>query len=315
MKLIIRYLRSNIGEARIEDVGFLLDLLASGCSRDEIETAMNVKLNTQETLRRFVQRKRMNGFKSLEEDLGFGFALNLCLNLRIRKSQETNFFVRTLTYPCILILTGICVLSLNLFLILPTIEANTITKKQSYMNLLPTYQVAFVGVVLLLIISSCIFLYLLRTRIYRCYLRIFNIFPTNPWAISVGREMAFHIRKFHVNGLSTREIHQRISSLDGNPVIAGIASGIIEEYRDGKPIDASLKALDPFLYRILRFENHPDFASSLDTYDRIAQKRYDHTIKKIGYVFSTIAYVFISLLIIAMYREIMAPLDLLRNMG
>jgi type II secretory pathway component PulF len=315
MKRIIRYLRNNIGEARIEDVGFMLDLLASGCSRDEIETAMNVKLHNQETLGRFVQRKRMKGFKALEEDLGFGFALNLYLNLRMRKSQETNFIVRTLTYPCILILTGTCVLALNLFLILPTIEANNIAQKQSDMHLIPTYQAAFVIVVLLFSISACIFLYLLCTRTYRCYLRIFNIFPTNPWAISIGREMAFHLRKFHINGLSTREIHERLSLLDGNPVIANIASCIVKEYREGKPAADSLKALDPFLYRILRFENHPDFASSLETYDRIAQKRYEHKFKKIGYVLSLTAYIFIAFLVIAMYKEIMAPLDMLRNMG
>jgi type II secretory pathway component PulF len=315
MKRFIRYLRNNIGEARIEDVGFLLDLLESGCTRDEIETSMNLKLHAQETLRRFVQRKRMNGFNSMEADLGFGFALNLYLNLRLRKYQETSFFIRTITYPCILILTGICVLALNLFLILPTITANNFAQNQNEVNLIPTYQAAFIIGILLFLISSCIFLYLLRTRTYRCYLRIFSTFPTNPWVISIGREMAFHLRKFHLMGLSTREIHLKMSVLSGEPVIAGIAAGIVDEYREGKPVEASLMTLDPFLYRILRFENHPDFAESLATYDRIAQKRYDHSVKKIGYAFSIIAYLFISLLIIAMYQEIMAPLEMLRNMG
>ena len=304
----------NSGEVRTEDAGFLLDLLESGCSREEIETAMNIELHSQTTIRRFIQRGRMDLFHRLEEKFGFGFSLLLCLQLRLRKATESSTLFRTFAYPTVLVLTGYTVLTLYLFVIAPTIASNRALFQLKAGIPIQILQSALILLTLCFSISISFLIFRLNTRPYRIYLHLSKIALINPWSLSLSRKLAFHISKLHALGLSTREIYQEISMYPKEPVLALITLQILTELAEGLTPNASLRNLDPFLARILSIESHPDLVLRLMNYDHIVQKRYEYTVKKLGYIASISAYIFISILIFTLYREIMAPLDMLKNM-
>jgi hypothetical protein len=303
------------GEARTEDAGFLLDLLESGCSREEIETAMDLTLHDGKTVARFIKKKRKAFFDQTEKHFGFGFALLLCLQLRLRKAAETSLLFRTFAYPMVLIVSGYCVLAMYLFVIAVTIEANRTLFQTAPAVPLRFLQGAFILFSIVLSLLSILIVYQLSAHPNRIYARLSSVLPINPWSIALSRRMAFYIAKMHASGLSTRDIYQTIMRFQNEPVLADIAQRILDELSSGDSPKASLKSLDPFLIRILSIDTHPDFASRLNDYDRIAAKRYDYSVKKMGYFISIIAYLFIYVLIFALYKEIMAPLDMLKNMG
>jgi type II secretory pathway component PulF len=292
-----------------------LDLLESGCSREEIETAIGKTLHDEKTVARFIQKKRMTLFRQSEQRFGFGFALLLCLQLRLRKAQETNNLLRTLAYPMVLIVSGYCVLAMYLFVIAVTIEANRTLFQTGTPIPLRYLQSLFIIFSLLILILSILLLYRLATRPQRIFIKLSAAFPNNPWSIALSRKMAFHIAKLHTLGLSTRDICLTLSNFPKEPILAAIASSMLDELTAGNSLQASLVSLDPFLIRILRIESHPDFAARLRGYDDIARKRYEYSVKKMGYIVSICAYLFISVLIFTLYKEIMAPLDMLKNMG
>lgn len=315
MKDSITTFLSMHGEARIEDTGFLLDLLESGCSRNEIEDAMNLTLHDSKTIRRFIGQRKINHFNQLEKQFGFTFALHLCLHNRIRTAEERNFLLKTTAYPMILILTGYCVLTLFLFVIVPTIESNPVLLTQASTISSQSIQVLFILLSLTFLISIILFIYTFVTRPYALYKRISKYAPQNPWIMSKSRKLAFHMRKLYEFGLSTREIYLTIQKYSGEPILTRIVSNIILDLEEGNRIQDELSVLDPFLARILGVDIHPDFVARLTNYERIAQKRYVYSVKKIGYFTTLFAYVFISVLIFSLYQKIMTPLDMLKNMG
>ena len=303
------------GNVRIDDVAFLLDLLESGCSRSEIEAAMNLTLHDPHTVKRFIGQRKIPHFKQLEKHFGFGFALNFSLHNRIRKAEETNFLLRTITYPVILILTGYCVSALFLFVIAPTIESSHALLTKTSIDINQWSQIAFILMSLFFLLSISLLIYAMYTRPYPLYVWLTKLIPLNPWTILESRKLAFHIQKIHAFGLSTREIYLAIESTPHEPVIMRIASDILRGLETGNHLRVNLAMVDPFLARILSVDIHPDFLSRLTNYERIAQKRYIYSVKKIGYFTTLIAYIFISVLIFTLYQEIMTPLDMLRNMG
>jgi hypothetical protein len=315
MKNKVTVFLSKHGEARIDDAGFLLDLLESGCSRNEIEDAMNLTLHDPITIRRFIGQRKINHFNQLESQFGFAFALHLCLHNRIRKAEERNYFIKTMAYPIFLILTGYCVLSLFLFVIAPTIQSNSTSLTQPSTISSQSTQVIFILLSLVLLFSFILLIYALISRPYVLYMRIAKYAPQNPWIILESRKLAFHIRKIYELGLSTREIYLTIEKYPGEPILTRIVSNILKGLEAGNRIQDELSVLDPFLTRILGVDIHPDFMARLMDYERIAQKRYVYSVKKIGYFTTLIAYVFISVLILTLYQTIMTPLDMLRNMG
>jgi len=305
----------NSGEARIEDAGFLFDLLESSCLREEIEIAIGRTLHDEKTVVRFIQKRRMTLFRQSEQRFDFGFALLLCLQLRLRKAQETSSLWRTFAYPVVLIVSGYGVLAMYLFVIAVTIDANRALFQTETTIPLRYLQLLFILFSILLLILSILLLYRLTTRPQRLFAKLARIIPNNPWLIALSRKMAFHIAKLHALGLSTRDIYLTLAGFPKEPILAGIASSMLGELTEGNSFQASLAALDPFLIRILRIESHPDFAARLRDYDDIARKRYEYSVKKLSYIVSIFAYLFISVLIFALYKEIMAPLDMLKNMG
>ena len=305
----------NSGEARTEDAGFLLDLLESGCSREEIETAMRVTLHDEKTVARYIKKHRKGFFDHVQKHFGFGFALLLCLQLRLRKAFETNILFRTLTYPAVLIVSGTCVLAMYLFLIAVTLETNRSLFQTGGTIPIRYLQSLFIFFTMSLFIFTIVLIYQIAKHPDRIYKRLSAFFPFNPWTVALSRKMAFNIAKLHALGLSTRDIYLAITAFPNEPIMAGIAAQMLDELAAGRTPKASLASLDPFLIRILSIDTHPDFASRLIDYDRIAQRRYEYSVKKLGYFVSIFAYIFIAILIFTLYREIMAPLDMLKNMG
>lgn len=314
---IVPFLRSvlNSGEARVEDAGFLLDLLESGCSREEIETAIGRTLHDGKTVAHFVQKKRMPLFRRAEQRFDFGFALLLCLQLRQRKAQEIHSLWRTFAYPAVLIMSGYCVLAMYFFVIAVTIEANRALFQTRSTIPLEYLQMVFILSSILIFILLILLLHRIATRPERVFATLSAAFPDNPWSIALSRRMAFCISRLHALGLSTRDICLTLADFPKEPVLTGIASSMLDEVGAGGSFHTSLLSLDSFLTRILRIDAHPDFAARLNAYDEIARKRYEYSVKKLGYIVSICAYLFISVLIIALYRQIMAPLDMLKNMG
>ncbi|MGB7594754.1 MAG: hypothetical protein WBL80_04260, partial [Erysipelotrichaceae bacterium] len=290
------------GEARIEDAGFLLDLLESGCSREEVETAIGHTLHDEKTVARFIQKRRMALFRQTETRFGFGFSLLLCLQLRVRSAHETGSLLRTLAYPMVLIVSGYCVSAMYLFVIAVTIEANRTLFQMGTMIPLQTLQSLFIVFSVFILILSIRVIYRLATRPQRIFAKLSATLPNNPWSIALSRRMAFHIAKLHALGLSTRDICLTISDYPKEPILAGIAVSMYDELGAGNTLQTSLASLDPFLIRILRIESHPDFAARLNGYDAIARKRYEYSVKKLGYFASIGAYLFISVLIFVLYK-------------
>ncbi|TFG84110.1 MAG: hypothetical protein E4G74_00045 [Erysipelotrichales bacterium] len=305
----------NSGDVRDEDASFLLDLLESGCSREETEAALKIDLHAPISLRRYIQRSRLPLFKQCETKFGFRFALLLCLRLRLRKATERNSLLHTLAYPTLLLSSGYCVSAMYLFVLSPTFEANRSLFADASANNTPLYQMLFIAISFSLVIATFFLQRSLAKNPYRIYVYIRKLLPVNIWSISLSRRMAFLIAEFYTLGLSTRENYHEIASFPHEPVMAEIASQITEELSNGIPPHSSLNMLDPFLVRIISIETHSDFMKRLQDYQRITQKRYDYALKKAGYLMTICAYVFITILIIMMYQKIMIPLEMLKNMG
>lgn len=139
-------------------------------------------------------------------------------------------------------------------------------------------------------------------------------FPNNPWRLKMSRRFAFLILQLHNLGLSTREIYTTIQTLDHEPILSLISSDVLQQIHASGKIDNAFDQIDPALRKILLFENHPDFPSRLERYDLIAKKRFERQVTRCAYFSTLLAYLFISILILTLYQEMLFPLKVLQNL-
>ena len=70
------------GSVRTEEAGFMLELLESGSSTEELESILNLRLNDRQIVRRYLGKRFFAIFEQLEAVIGFGASLRIGLQLR-----------------------------------------------------------------------------------------------------------------------------------------------------------------------------------------------------------------------------------------
>lgn len=303
------------GDVRTEEAGFMLELLESGSSKEELESILHLRMNDRRTVRRYLGKRFFPIFEQLEEMIGFGASLRIGLHLRLQEDHDKKGYAKRLAYPVFLLITAYSVLFMFLFTIRPTIEN---TRSSLGMELGITnelLQTVFFFTSILIFSLFAMFFYRLCFRQVPMYRWLHEKSPLNPWVIKISRRFSLLYQELYLHGRSTREIIGFLSLLKHQSVLADIALQMqVELEKGGKP-DRSVDVLDPFLSRILKVESHPDFVQKLKQYSLVAQKRSEYFVEKIAYGVTIFAYLSIVLLVLSIYQEIMFPLHILQGMN
>lgn len=303
------------GGVRTEEAGFMLELLESGCSKEELESILNLRLNDEKTVCRYLGKPFFSVFKQLEGIIGFGASLRIGLQLRLQDDLDKKGYAKMLTYPVFLLFTAYSVTFMFLFAIRPTIEN---TRASLGMEIgLPNELLQFFFVLFSILSVSMLgwILYRLRFKKVGMYRWLCGKSPNNAWAIKISRRFSLLYGALYTHGLSTREIIGFLSDLKHQSILVTIATQMQDELEKGGRLDCSINDLDPFLAKILKIESNPDFSQKLAHYHLIAQKRMEIIVEKTAYGITMFAYLSIVLLVLSIYQEIMFPLQILQGMN
>jgi len=298
----------------LTESGYLLDLLEANCSRSEIESAMSIRLDDDDQLRYIVTNRWNSLYKRFEIICGRGKALIIALHVRIRQTNERSFALKKLTYPCMLLLSGFSVIWLYLFVIRPSIDP---TRQSFHIQTgieTATLQSMFIVFAFFLSGGFLATLYLYHSHKNELFTSLAHWFPNNPWRLRVSRRFAFLIVRLHTLGLSTREIYTTIQNLENEPILSRVSSDVLHQIQTFGRIDGAFEQIDPALKKLLLFENHPDFPARLERYDLIINKRFERQVSRCAYLSTILAYLFISILILTLYQEMLFPLKVLQNL-
>jgi type II secretory pathway component PulF len=302
-------------DVRTEEAGFMLELLDGGCSKEELESILNLRMNDPRIVRRYLGKRFFPIFEQLEKTIGFGASLRIGLQLRLQEDHDKKGYAKMLAYPVFLVFTAYCVLFMFLFAIRPTIEntRSSLGMELGASNDLLQSVFGFSSVIVFAVFG--VILYRLRFRQIPMYRWLHDTSPMNPWVIKISRRFSLLYQVLYSHGRSTREIIGFLADLEHQSVLADIAVQMqVELEKGGKP-DRSIDELDPFLSRILKIDSHPDFIQKLTQYNLVAQKRSEFIVDKIAYGVTIFAYLSIVLLVLSIYQEIMFPLQILQGMN
>ena len=303
------------GSVRTEEAGFMLELLESGSSTEELESILNLRLNDRQIVRRYLGKHFFAIFEQLEAVIGFGASLRIGLQLRLQEDHDKKCYAKKLAYPVFLVLTAYSVTFMFLFAIRPTIENTRASLGMGIgvSNIL-LQSIFTLFSITLFTVFGCV-LYRLRYRQVAMYRWLHRKSPNNAWAIKISRRFSLLYGELHGHGRSTREIIGFLTDMKHQTVLVYVAMQMQAELERGGKLDRSTEDLDPFLSRILKIESHPDFAQKLAHYASIAQKRMEFAIEKSAYFITLFAYLAIVLLVLSIYQEIMFPLQMLQGMN
>lgn len=303
------------GGVRTEEAGFMLELLASGCSKEELESILNLRLNDEKTVRRYLGKPFFSVFKQLEEIIGFGASLGIGLQLRLQEDLDKKGYAKMLTYPAFLLFTAYSVAIMFLFAIRPTIEKTRVSLGMELGVSNDFLQFVFVLFSILSVSMVGLILYRFRFKQVGMYRWLHGKSPNNAWAIKISRRFSLLYRELYTHGLSTREIIAFLADLEHQSILVTIALQMQAELEKEGKMNRSIEELDPFLVKILKIESNPDFMQKLAHYHSIAQKRMDIIVEKTAYGVTMFAYLSIVMLVLSIYQEIMFPLQILQGMN
>ena len=275
---------------------------------------MSIRLDDDDQLRFIVKNRWIPLYKRFETICGHGKALTIALHVRIRQANERSFTLQKLTYPCMLLLSGFSVIWLYLFVIRPSIDPSRQAFHIRTGIETATLQSMFIVFAFLLSGGFLATLYLYHSHKNELFKRMAHWFPNNPWRLRVSRRFAFLILQLHNLGLSTREIYTSIQGQDHEPILSLISSDVLHQIHTFGKIDGAFEQIDSALGKLLLFENHPDFPARLERYDLIVKKRFDRQVTRCAYISTILAYLFISILILTLYQEMLFPLKVLQNL-
>lgn len=275
---------------------------------------MSIRLEDDDQLRFIVTSRWIPLYKRFETICGHGKALIIALHVRIRQANERSFTLQKLAYPCMLLLSGFSVIWLYLFVIRPSIDPSRQAFHIQTGIETATLQSVFIMIVFFLSSVFLTTIYLYHSHKNELFNFLAHWLPNNPWRLRVSRRFAFLIVQLHTLGLSTREIYTTIQTLDYEPILSLISSNVLQQIHTSGKIDGAFEKIDPALRKLLLFENHPDFPARLERYDLIVKKRFDRQVTRYAYFSTILAYLFISILILTLYQEMLFPLKVLRNL-